>query len=62
MNLAEKILAAHTDKKKVSPGDFINPRLDLVMSNDVTAPIAVREFRRIGVKKVFDPKKIVLVR
>ena len=61
MNLAEKILAAHTDKKKLSPGEFINPRVDLVLANDVTAPIAIREFRRIGVKKVFDPTKIVLV-
>ena len=61
MNLAEKILAAHTDKKTVSPGDFINPKLDLVLSNDVTAPIAVREFRRIGVKKVLDPKKVVMI-
>ena len=61
MNLAEKILAAHTDKKRLSPGEFINPRVDLVLANDITAPIAIREFRRIGVKKVFDPNKIVLV-
>ncbi|MDP3880102.1 MAG: 3-isopropylmalate dehydratase large subunit [Dehalococcoidales bacterium] len=61
MTLVEKILAAHTDRKKVSPGDFINARVDMVLSNDVTAPIAIREFRRIGVSKVFDPKKIVMV-
>ena len=61
MTLAEKILAAHTDKKKLSPGEFINPRVDVVLANDITAPIAIREFRRIGVKKVFDPKKIVMV-
>ena len=61
MTLAEKILAAHTDKKKVSPGDFINVRVDLILANDITAPIAIREFRRIGVKRVFDPKKIVMV-
>ena len=61
MNLAEKILAAHTDKKKVSPGEFINIRVDLVLANDITAPIAIREFRRIGVDKVFDPQKIVMV-
>jgi 3-isopropylmalate/(R)-2-methylmalate dehydratase large subunit len=61
LNLAEKILAAHTDKKRLSPGEFINPRVDLVLANDVTGPIAIREFRRIGVKKVFDPTKIVLV-
>ena len=61
MTLAEKILAAHSDKKKVSPGEFINVRIDLVMANDITAPIAIREFQRIGVDKVFDPKKVVMV-
>jgi 3-isopropylmalate/(R)-2-methylmalate dehydratase large subunit len=61
LTLAEKILAAHTDKKKVSPGDFINVRVDLVMANDITAPLAIGEFRKIGVKKVFDPKKVVMV-
>jgi 3-isopropylmalate/(R)-2-methylmalate dehydratase large subunit len=59
--LAEKILAAHTDRKNITPGDFINVRADMVLANDITAPIAIKEFRRIGVKKVFDTKKIVLV-
>ncbi len=61
MTLVEKILAAHCGKEKVSPGEFINARVDIVMANDVTAPISIREFRRIGVSKVFDPAKIVLV-
>jgi 3-isopropylmalate/(R)-2-methylmalate dehydratase large subunit len=61
LNLSEKILAAHTDKKEVSPGEFINVRLDMIVSNDITAPIAIREFRRLGVDKVFDPSKIVMV-
>jgi 3-isopropylmalate/(R)-2-methylmalate dehydratase large subunit len=61
VNIAEKILAAHSGKKQVAPGEFINPKVDMVLSNDITAPIAIREFRRIGVKKVFDPKKIVMV-
>ncbi|MGD0795905.1 MAG: 3-isopropylmalate dehydratase large subunit [Dehalococcoidales bacterium] len=61
MNIAEKILAAHAAKKQVVPGEFINPRVDMVLSNDITAPIAIREFRRIGVKKAFDPSKIVMV-
>jgi len=61
LTLVEKILAAHTDSKKVSPGEFINVRVDLILANDITAPIAIREFRRIGVNKVFDPKKIVMV-
>ena len=61
MNLAEKILAAHADRKEVAPGEFINARVDLVLSNDITAPIAIREFRRLGVKQVFDPAKVVMV-
>jgi 3-isopropylmalate/(R)-2-methylmalate dehydratase large subunit len=59
--LAEKILAAHTDKEKVSPGEFINVRVDVILANDITAPIAIKEFRRIGVDRVFDPEKIVMV-
>ena len=61
MTLVEKILAAHTDKKEVSPGEFINVRVDLILANDITAPIAIREFQRIGVDRVFDPKKVVMV-
>jgi 3-isopropylmalate/(R)-2-methylmalate dehydratase large subunit len=61
LNLAEKILAAHADKDEVSPGEFINVRVDMIVSNDITAPIAIREFRRLGVARVFDPAKIVMV-
>ncbi|MDP2952731.1 MAG: 3-isopropylmalate dehydratase large subunit, partial [Chloroflexota bacterium] len=61
LNLAEKLLAAHAGVKKVSPGDLVNVRADVVMANDITAPIAIREFRRLGVKKVFDPKKVIMV-
>jgi len=61
LTLAEKILAAHSNKEKVSPGEFINVKADLILANDVTAPIAIREFRRLGVKQVFNPKKIVMV-
>src|SRR3972149_1924197 len=61
MTLAEKILAAHAGKKKVSPGELINVKADMVLSNDITAPIAIKEFKRLGVKKVFDPAKVVMV-
>jgi 3-isopropylmalate/(R)-2-methylmalate dehydratase large subunit len=61
LTLAEKVLAVHTDREAVSPGEFINVRVDLVLANDITAPIAIREFRKTGVKRVFDPKKIVMV-
>jgi len=61
MTLAETILAAHSGKKSVTPGDFITVRPDMILSNDITAPIAIKEFHKLGVKKVFDPKKIVMV-
>jgi 3-isopropylmalate/(R)-2-methylmalate dehydratase large subunit len=61
LNLTEKILAAHADEKEVAPGEFINVRVDLIVANDITAPIAIREFRRLGVSRVFDPSKIVMV-
>jgi len=59
--LAEKLLAAHCDREKVSVGEFINARVDLVLANDITAPLAMKEFQRLGVKRVFDPKRVVLV-
>ncbi|MBL7209858.1 MAG: 3-isopropylmalate dehydratase large subunit, partial [Dehalococcoidia bacterium] len=61
MTLAEKILAAHSGKDEVSPGEFVNVRVDLVLSNDVTAPLAIKEFQRLGVNRVFEPKKIVML-
>jgi len=61
LTLAEKILASHSGKDKVSPGEFVNVRVDLVLSNDVTAPLAIKEFQRLGVSRVFDPKKIVML-
>jgi 3-isopropylmalate/(R)-2-methylmalate dehydratase large subunit len=61
VTLVEKILAEHSDNKEVRPGEFINVRVDLVMANDITAPIAIREFRRLGVDRVFDPGKVVMV-
>jgi 3-isopropylmalate/(R)-2-methylmalate dehydratase large subunit len=57
MNLAEKILAAHCGKKKVVPGEFINVQADVILSNDITAPIAIKEFRKIGVKKGIRPQE-----
>jgi 3-isopropylmalate/(R)-2-methylmalate dehydratase large subunit len=61
LTLAEKILAAHSGKDRVSPGEFINVRVDLVLSNDITAPLAMKEFHRLGVNKVFDPKKVIMI-
>ena len=61
MTLAEKLLAARTGRKKVSPGEFLSVPVDLILANDVTAPLAIQEFRRLGVGRVFDPRRLVLV-
>ncbi len=61
MTITEKILAGHTNKKEVVPGDFILADVDLALGNDITAPTAIEEFKKAGGKKVFDPEKIVLV-
>ncbi|MDR3306309.1 MAG: 3-isopropylmalate dehydratase large subunit [Endomicrobium sp.] len=59
--ITEKILAAHCGKKVVEPGEFIEPKVDIALGNDVTAPLAIKEFKKSGVKKVFDKNKIALV-
>ncbi|KAF0133735.1 MAG: 3-isopropylmalate/(R)-2-methylmalate dehydratase large subunit [Candidatus Saganbacteria bacterium] len=59
--ISQKILAKHCRKKEVNPGELINCKVDLVLGNDITAPPAIKEFEKIGVKKVFDKKKIFLV-
>ena len=61
MTMAEKILAAHAGLDEVEPGQLIECNLDLVLSNDITSPIAIKNFKQIGVEKVFDPAKIALV-
>jgi 3-isopropylmalate/(R)-2-methylmalate dehydratase large subunit len=58
--LAEKILAAHTDGE-VMPGEIVIVRCDVVMTNDISGPMAFRALERMGVEKVFDPAKVVLV-
>jgi len=61
MTITEKILCAHTDLKEVRPGLLINARVDIALGNDITAPIAIAEFRKTGAKHVFDKDKVVLV-
>ena len=59
--IAEKILLAHSDKKEIKPGEFIEAKVDLALGNDITAPIAIEEFKKAGFKKVFNKDRIVLV-
>ena len=61
LTITEKILLAHTDKKSIAAGDFIQARVDLALGNDITAPIAINKFRASRTKKVFDRKKVALV-
>jgi 3-isopropylmalate/(R)-2-methylmalate dehydratase large subunit len=59
--MAEKILAAHAGMDSVRAGQFVDASVDVVLSNDITAPISIREFEKLGVDKVFDPERVVLV-
>lgn len=59
--MVEKILARGAGKEQVRPGDLVNVRVDLALGNDVTAPVAIKEFARLGLKRVFDPARVVLV-
>ena len=61
MSATRKILARHADKLRLQPGAFIEATVDLVLSNDVTAPIAIKEFERYGSENIFDPDKVVIV-
>jgi 3-isopropylmalate/(R)-2-methylmalate dehydratase large subunit len=61
MTLAEKILAAHVGADTVHAGQFVEVDVDVVLSNDITAPIAIREFEKLGVGRVFDPARVVIV-
>jgi len=61
MTITEKILAAHAGRDRVSPGDLIEAKVDVALANDVTAPLAIKMFGEIGVGKVFDTGRVVLV-
>ncbi|MDD5644902.1 MAG: 3-isopropylmalate dehydratase large subunit [bacterium] len=61
MTISEKILAAHSGRDRVCPGELVIANVDVALGNDITAPIAIREFEQTGVKNVFDRDKIVLV-
>ncbi|NWF52767.1 MAG: 3-isopropylmalate dehydratase large subunit [Nitrospirae bacterium] len=61
MTITEKILAVHSGRKEVSPGELINAKVDLILANDITAPIAIKEFKKIGARDVFDKERIVFV-
>ena len=59
--MAQKILAAHSGRERVEVGELIEVNADMVLANDITAPIAILEFAKLGVDRVFDPERITLV-
>src|SRR4030067_1845308 len=61
MTLAEKILAAHCDRKELRPGELINCRVDFVLATAVTAPLAIGQFRRLGVDRPFEAQRVAMV-
>ncbi len=61
MTMTQKILAAHAGLEEVVAGQLIQANLDMVLGNDITTPVAVREFAKIGVTEVFDKQKVAIV-
>jgi 3-isopropylmalate/(R)-2-methylmalate dehydratase large subunit len=61
MTITEKILAAHAGLESVKPGDLITARVDITLANDITGPVAVKEFKKTGAQKVFDKDRVVFV-
>ena len=59
--MAEKMLARHAGKARVEAGEMIDVQVDIVMANDITAPLAIKEFNKIGIDCVFDPQKVIFV-
>ena len=61
MTLTQKILAAHAGLPEVKAGQLINAKLDIVLGNDITTPVAINEFERAGFDRVFDKEHIAIV-
>ena len=61
MTMTQKILADHAGLKEVKAGQLIEARLDMVLGNDITSPVAINEFEKSGFDSVFDKSKISLV-
>ncbi|HIV10242.1 MAG TPA: 3-isopropylmalate dehydratase large subunit [Candidatus Faeciplasma avium] len=61
MTMTQKILAKHAGLDSVKPGQLINARLDIVLGNDITTPVAINEFKKSGFTRVFDRDRIAIV-
>lgn len=61
MTMTQKILAAHAGMEKVEAGQLIDVHLDMILGNDITSPVAIKEFETYGFDKVFDSSKVAMV-
>jgi 3-isopropylmalate/(R)-2-methylmalate dehydratase large subunit len=61
MNISEKILAKASGKTVVQPGEIVDAKVDVIMVHDLTGPLAIESFKKIGVSKVWDNKKVVII-
>jgi len=61
MTMSQKILAEHSGLNSVKAGDIVMAKVDMVLGNDITAPVAIKEYARLGSPQVFDREKIALV-
>jgi 3-isopropylmalate/(R)-2-methylmalate dehydratase large subunit len=61
MNICEKILAASSETEHAKPGDIIEAKVDVAMINEITGPLAIQTFKKIGLNRVWDNQRIVLV-
>ncbi|MEM1989408.1 MAG: homoaconitase large subunit [Candidatus Bathyarchaeia archaeon] len=61
MTISEKILAYASGEEYVKPGDIVEAKVDIAMINEITGPLAIQMFKRIGLEKVWDNQRIVLV-
>ena len=61
MTMTQKILAAHAGLREVTAGQLINAKLDIVLGNDITTPVAIHEFKKAGFTDVFDKDRVTIV-
>jgi len=61
MTITEKILAAHAGLESVKPNDLITAKVDITLANDITGPVAIKEFKKTGATEVFDKDRVVFV-
>jgi len=59
--ITQKILARHCGKNYVEAGEIVNAQVDIILGNDITMPLAIKEFNKLGLSKVFDKEKVIIV-